>query len=191
MYFKRSLWFLAKSLIIFALVAAVLWFAFGWAFNASTIFILINDGFEKRANVILHANAPTSEDEAELYEYFASSALQHDADVLDSPYADISVTAFDYSVRIRSIRVYPWSDEALVVADELVSNITGSVPESAERTDLPTEVPQWNPQRYEITMKKNSDNRWYIEALRSLGPADQPAEPRATASTSPSPTPTP
>lgn len=182
---KRTLFFVGRSLLVFIAVLVLLACVFFWFLNASNIFILVNDGLERRAEYILYANNPDKLDESELYEYFSPDCIYNDEQINNSPYLNVSVSAYDYSIRFRSVKTWPWADEATVVIEELVSNISGSVSESEGRADTPKDVPQWEAKKYEITMKKNESGRWYIADLNDTGAASLPALPRETSSSSP------
>ena len=93
-YICRLLWYIATRLIILSVVAGLLILAFYLSMDTSNIYLLLRDGMQQRASVILtQKNADT------LTNYFTSDFLMNDETLRiglsdQSPYVNYNVTGF-------------------------------------------------------------------------------------------------
>ena len=74
LYFRRFVWFIAKKLIVICILLGMLVCGFYMAMNISNIYVVLNDGLQKRVDVIL-----TRQQAEELNKYFAAEFLLADA----------------------------------------------------------------------------------------------------------------
>ena len=70
LYFRRFVWFIAKKLIVICILLGMLVCGFYMAMNISNIYVVLNDGLQKRVDVIL-----TRQQAEELNKYFAAEFL--------------------------------------------------------------------------------------------------------------------
>ena len=187
-YIRRLIWFIASRLLVFTIAVSVLLCAFYMCMNTANVYIVLNDGLEKRVEVIL-----TREDAPELNNYFHGSFLSADPALTaafdgSSPYVDYNITDFEHELTIESLWAWPWDDYATCTVGERVPSITGTVLSSRKNSADPM-VPAWQGRRYDITLMK-SEGKWKIVGMQEKSVIIEPT-PTPTPTPSPSPTPTP
>ena len=135
--------------------------------------------------------------EDDLMSFFTASCVQEDAPQRESnalPYAGMTVSSYEYSLKIRSIHLMPWHINTYVDVVEQVHSVKGTF---AAESASGTSIPDWTPREYRLYLGK-TDGRWFIESIEllELNPKlDAPATPDPDASplpiVTPSPVPTP
>jgi hypothetical protein len=181
-YGGRVAIYLLRVLLALALCAGVFYFAFNTAQNLGSIYVIATEGAELRADVILGAK-----DKGELTGYFTEEWLATDPLLNQSPYANFRVTSYNYSFRLESMTAWGWADTGTVIATERVTGLTGTATDgSVDAEGNPLPAPAWTDRRYQITMEKNSQGRWYISAMEVLEIIPKPT-PSAGPSASPVP----
>ena len=100
---------------------------FFMAMNVSNIYVVLNDGMEKRVDVIL-----TRQQAEELNKYFHADFLIQDNALEgalngESVYSNYNITGFDYSLTIEKLWAWPWDSYANCTVVERVPVINGSV----------------------------------------------------------------
>jgi len=103
LYFRRFVWFIAKNMILLCILLGMLVCGFYMAMNVSNIYVVLNDGLQKRVDVIL-----TRQQAEELNKYFHADFLLADPALegaLDgsSAYVDYNITGFDYDLTIEKL----------------------------------------------------------------------------------------
>ena len=101
LYFRRFIWFIAKYMVLICVLLGMLVCGFFMAMNVSNIYVVLNDGMEKRVDVIL-----TRQQAEELNKYFHADFLIQDTALEgaingDSVYTNYNITGFDYSLTIE------------------------------------------------------------------------------------------
>ena len=105
---RRFLNFIASRMFVLTVVCALLIIAFCLAMNTANIWVLISDGLDARAGVVL-----TGEGAETLTRYFRQEYLNQDP-VLQvglsdaSPYRDYEIRGYDHRVRMVSVWAWPW-----------------------------------------------------------------------------------
>ena len=163
-YFRRFVWFVAKRLVTISVLLSMLVCGFFMAMNIANIYVVLNDGLEKRVDVIL-----TRQQAEELNKYFHADFLMADtalAGALDgsSAYNDYNITAFDYNLTIERLWAWPWDTYANCTVVERVPSITGRAI-SSRRGDVSDKVPSWQGGRYDITLVK-VNGQWKIIGMQ-------------------------
>ena len=153
LYFRRFVWFIAKKLIVICILLGMLVCGFYMAMNISNIYVVLNDGLQKRVDVIL-----TRQQAEELNKYFAAEFLLADPALEGalngtSAYVDYNITGFDYELTIEKLWAWPWDTYANCTVVERVPSITGRAI-SSRRGDVSDKVPSWQGGRYDITLVK-------------------------------------
>ncbi len=164
LYLRRLIWFIAKTLIIISVLAGMLVCGFFMAMNVSNIYIVLNEGLEKRVDVIL-----TRQEAEELNKYFHADFLIADQALEgalngQSVYQDYNITGFDYDLTIEKLWTWPWDSYANCTVVERVPSIAGSVI-SSRRSEVPAKVPMLHGGRYDITLVKVG-GQWKIIGMR-------------------------
>jgi hypothetical protein len=153
----RTVVYIIRTLLILALAAGALWFAFETAMNISNIYILTTDGLQKRANHVL-----LGKDE-ELEKYFSERFLQNDYALNTDNYDNLGIKNFDYKIKVEWAFAYPWDTKGTAtVTERIVSLDTAANEATAEDA---AEEPVWGDGRYELTFVKNEEGRWYIDEM--------------------------
>lgn len=168
-YLRRFLGFLAGRLVVISIVCVLMILAFYMALNTSNIYILLSDGMQERANVIL-----TGENPEELNGFFESDYLAQD-ETLNialsgrSPYQYYRVTAFNYEMSMEWMWAWPWEDSAEATIVETVPRIVGNVrseyKSQAKEGSIPSAPPEWVGGRYTVTLKR-TNGVWRIAGLK-------------------------
>lgn len=164
-YICRLLWYIATRLIILSVVAGLLILAFYLSMDTSNIYLLLRDGMQQRASVILtQKNADT------LTNYFTSDFLMNDQTLRiglsdQSPYVNYNVTGFTYQVSMESMWAWPWDSTATATIVEKIPKINGKVKSGKSKQVESANPPAWYGGRYVVTLRRIS-GQWKIAGLR-------------------------
>ena len=166
LYFRRFVWFIAKYLILICILLGMLVCGFYMAMNVSNIYVVLNDGLQKRVDVIL-----TRQQAEELNKYFHADFLMADPALEGalngtSAYVDYNITGFDYDLTIEKLWAWPWDNYANCTVVERVPSITGNVIAS-RRSQVSSRVPKWVGGRYDITLAKMG-GQWKIVGMQQV-----------------------
>ena len=153
LYFRRFIWYIARILIVACILLGMLACGFYMAMNISNIYVVLDDGLEKRVDVIL-----TRQQAEELNKYFHADFLLADPALEGalngaSAYVDYNITGFDYDLTIEKLWAWPWDSYANCTVVERVPSITGKVI-SSRRREVSERVPGWQGGRYDVTLVK-------------------------------------
>ena len=189
---RRSVFYFMRMILTLLLIGAVCILAFMSGTRISNAYILVNEGMSARADCMLKNGA-----ESDLTSYFSLACIQDDAEERQNnaaPYAAMTVSSYEYSLKIRDLHILPWQISTYVDVVEQIRNVRGSF--SAE-AGSGSSVPDWTPRKYRLYLGK-AEGRWLIERveLLELNPKlDVPATPDPNADplpiVTPSPVPTP
>ena len=175
---RRFLNFIASRMFVLTVVCALLIIAFCLAMNTANIWVLISDGLDARAGVVL-----TGEGEEELTRYFRQEYLSQDP-VLQvglsdaSPYRDYEIRGYDHRVRMVSVWAWPWEDVARAEIIESVPAIDGTIRSSRREAALAAggeerlSPPKWSTARYRVTLVRSA-GRWMISNLQLIEQLDE------------------
>ena len=175
---RRFLNFIASRMFVLTVVCALLIIAFCLAMNTANIWVLISDGLDARAGVVL-----TGEGEEELTRYFRQEYLSQDP-VLQvglsdaSPYRDYEIRGYDHRVRMVSVWAWPWEDVARAEIIESVPAIDGTIRSSRREAALAAggeerlSPPKWSTARYRVTLVRSA-GRWMISNLQLIEQIDE------------------
>lgn len=155
LYIRRLIWFIASRLIILCILAGMLVCGFFMCLNISNIYIILDEGLEKRVEVIL-----TREEAEELNKYFHYDFLNADpalAGAFDgsSVYGNYIISDYEYEMKIERLWAWPWDQYATCTVTEQVHDIAGKVIPS-RAADVPAEIPAWQGGRYNLTLVKEN-----------------------------------
>jgi len=153
LHLRRLVWYIASRLIMLCIILGMLVCAFYMCLNTANIYVILSDGLEKRAEVIL-----TQEDAEKLNFYFHADFLSTDPALEGafdgtSVYDDYSITGFEYELKIEKLWAWPWNSYATATVVERVPEISGDVIASRKSEASPT-IPSWQGGRYDITLVK-------------------------------------
>ena len=175
---RRFLNFIASRMFVLTVVCALLIIAFCLAMNTANIWVLISDGLDARAGVVL-----TGEGGEELTRYFRQEYLSQDP-VLQvglsdaSPYRDYEIRGYDHRVRMVSVWAWPWEDVARAEIIESVPAIDGTIRSSRREAALAAggeerlSPPKWSTARYRVTLVRSA-GRWMISNLQLIEQIDE------------------
>ena len=160
----KTIWYILRTVIVIAIIAGLLYFSFNTAMGMANIYIITTDGMKKRADVVLGA-----EDATELVEYFSARILDNDPLLLSGKYADYTIKSYDYKIKVEKVWALPWKDTGTITVTERVQQMDGEmlkekIPEGQEASPLP----EWESFRYEITLQKNENGRYFIDKIDKL-----------------------
>lgn len=184
---RRSVFYFMRAILTILAIGALCILSFMAGSRLSNAYILVNEGMTMRAECMLK-NTP----ENELAAFFSSDCIQSDAaerETCAAPYATVSVSSYEYNLKIKDLHLLPWHINTYVDVVEEIRSIRWTA--SAESGSA--SVPDWTPRRYRLHLGK-SDGRWLIESveLLELNPKlDVPATPDPDADPLPIVTPSP
>ncbi len=184
---RRSVFYFMRAILIVLVIGALCILSFISAARLSNAYILVNEGMNLRAECMLK-NSP----ENDLTSYFSLGCIQSDADERNNnaaPYATMTVSSYEYRLKIRDLHILPWQINTYVDVVEQIRGIKGTF--AAESGS--DSVPDWTPRKYRLHLGK-VEGRWLIESveLLELNPKlDVPATPDPNADPLPMVTPSP
>lgn len=155
---RRSIWFILRTVIIFAVVSVLCYGVFMEAMYISNNYIIITEGMALRADCILNDG-----DISSLSDYFSDSELNVDTALFNDQYDAFHVESYNYSIDVEKFSVYPWSKKATFIVRETVTQIIASPYDDGNIQP----VPQWTNARYEVRAEK-FDGKWIITRLTIL-----------------------
>ena len=170
---KRLLNFIASRMLLFTVVFALLIIAFYLAMNTANIWVLIDDGLDARAGVVLMGT-----DASDLTLFFRQEYLSQDP-VLQvglsdtSPYRDYEIRGYDHRVQMISVWSWPWEDVARAEVIESIPSIDGTIRSSQREAALAAggearlSPPAWATSRYMVTLVRTA-GRWRNSNLQLL-----------------------
>lgn len=170
---KRLLSFIASRMLLITVVFALLVIAFYLAMNTANIWVLIDDGLDARAGVVL-----MGADAGDLTLFFRQEYLNQDP-VLQvglsdtSPYRDYEIRGYDHGVQMISVWSWPWEDVARAEVIESIPSIDGTIRASRREAALAAggearlSPPGWATSRYLVTLVRTA-GRWRISNLQLL-----------------------
>ena len=166
LYFRRLIWFIASRMLLVCVLLGMLVCGFFMAMNGANIYVVLNEGMEKRVDVIL-----TRQQAAELNKYFHADFLMADTALEGalngvSAYTDYNITGHEYELTVEKIWAWPWDNFANCTVVERVPSITGNVIAS-RRSQVSSRVPKWVGGRYDITLAKVGGN-WKIVGMKQV-----------------------
>ena len=174
LYFRRLIWFIASRMLLVCVLLGMLVCGFFMAMNGANIYVVLNEGMEKRVDVIL-----TRQQAAELNKYFHADFLLADTALEgalngSSTYSDYNITGFEYELTIEKLWAWPWDAYANCTVVERVPTITGSVI-SSRRSEVSERIPRWQGGRYDITLVKTG-GQWKIVGMQQKTVLVEPEE---------------
>lgn len=166
LYFRRFVWFIASRLVILCVLLGMLLCGFFMCLNLANVYIILDEGLEKRVEVIL-----TREDAEELNKYFHYDFLNADpalAGAFDgsSTYSDYVISDFEYELTVEKLWSWPWDDYATCTVVERVPSITGKVL-SSRANEVSADIPKWQGGRYNITLVKEG-GMWKVIGMQQV-----------------------
>ena len=170
---RRLFHFIAEKMLLITVTCALLIISFYLAMNTTNIWVLIGDGLDARAGVVLMGN-----DAAPLSNYFRQEFLNQDP-VLQmglsdaSPYKDYEIRGYDHRVKMISVWSWPWENVARAEVVESIPAIDGTIRSSrreaalAEGGEERLVPPAWETTRYRVTLVRTA-GRWKISNLQRM-----------------------
>ena len=164
LYIRRLVWFIASRLIILCVLAGMLVCGFFMCMNMANIYIILDEGLEKRVEVIL-----TREEAEELNKYFHYDFLKADPAIAgafdgSSIYGGYYISGYDYEMHIERLWAWPWDQYATCTVTEQVHDLKGKVVPS-RAAEVPAEIPAWQGGRYNLTLVKDN-GLWKIVGMQ-------------------------
>ena len=164
LHLRRLIWFIATRLMLACILCGMLVCGFYMCLNTADIYVILNDGLERRAEVIL-----TREEAETLNFYFHADFLSTDPALEgafdgSSVYDNYTISDFEYDLTVERLWAWPWNNYATCTVVERVPSITASVIASRRNDNLPP-TPSWQGGRYDITLVKE-DGAWKIIGMQ-------------------------
>ena len=158
---RRSVFYFMRAILVLLAIGALCILSFISASRLSNAYILVNEGMNMRAECILK-NSP----ESDLTAYFSLHCIQNDAEERmnnAAPYEGMSVSSYEYSLKIRDLHIFPWQIGTYVDVVEQIRGIKGSFAAESGAAS----VPDWTPRMYRLYLRK-AEGRWLIETVELL-----------------------
>jgi len=157
-YIIRSIWFVAKIVIITFVVAALMIVGYIMARDIANVYIITTDGMKLRAGVALGV-----EDSSDLYKFFSGAFVTNDSELSNSKYDGYLIRDFDYNIQLKSLWCNPWKKTAEVTIIESMPDIDGEKPTVTE-DEKPEAPPAWPRREFKLIFI-NQDDRWLINEI--------------------------
>ncbi|MGI5919180.1 MAG: hypothetical protein ACOX8N_05915 [Christensenellales bacterium] len=176
----RFLWYLFSRILIWAVAAALVVLSFFAAMDYMNVQILVKDGLQLRAKVIIQGDDPTA-----LSKVFSRNFLEQDALLSSSVYRSYSIKNVDYSAKVDFQLIMPWQNAVELTVTEEIKRIDGTLAGGAEKSSALSETPPpWQNAVYRVRLVRYEDN-WRIVSMTQVE-----ALPSPTPSPTPKPAPT-
>ena len=158
---KRSIWYILRTLLIVVGIVALCLGVFIEGMHVSNLYILVTEGMDARAEVILKNGSPH-----ELTKYFTDEFLSQDNALYAGGYEGFTVTSYDYRLDVKGFFVLPWSVRATMTVDERLAALNAAADDVPDGTE-PPELPKWEAGRYQVLFVKKG-SRWYVNGITLL-----------------------
>ncbi len=158
---RRSIWYILRILLLIVLLVTLVLGVFTTGLYTSNIYIILQDGMEKRAACILNES-----EFSELTEYFTDDFLLTDEALQKDAYAPFTVSAFDYRVDVEKLFAFPWESVVDVRIVEKLASIAAEPNEQSEGA-LPPTLPEWPTTRCDVQFVRR-DGHWLINRITVL-----------------------
>ena len=176
----RFLWYLFSRILIWAVAAVLVVLSFFAAMDYMNVQILVKDGLQLRAKVIIQGDDPTA-----LSRVFSRSFLEQDELLSSNVYRSYSIKNVDYSAKVDFQLILPWQTAVELNVTEEIKRIDGTLAGGAEKSSTLSETPPpWQNAVYRVRLVRYEDN-WRIVSMTQVE-----ALPSPTPSPTPTPTPT-
>lgn len=173
----RFLWYLFSRILIWAVAAALIVLSFFAAMDYMNVQILVKDGLQLRAKVIIQGEDPTA-----LSKVFSRNFLEQDALLSSNVYRSYSIKNVDYNAKVGFQLIMPWQNAVELTVTEEIKRIDGTLAGGAEKSSTLSETPPpWQNAVYRVRLVRYEDN-WRIVSMTQV---------KALPSPTPSPTPKP
>jgi len=184
-YVVRALRFFIRNLITVLLLVILMLIGFRVGMDTTHAYIIVTDGMRERiAEIMLPA-----ENQTDLTSYFTQSFLETDEMLLNSPYAQDTITSYDYELTLEPFWCMPGRRSVTIQAVMDVSSIdgkreTGQVDENGHT--VTESISDWQRTRISIGCVK-TNGHWLINTVQ----IQELLEPKATPTKEPIVTPRP
>ena len=164
LYLRRLIWFIVTRLVLVCILCGMLVCGFYMCLNTANIYVVLTDGLQRRAEVIL-----TRENAETLNFYYHADFLATDPALEGafdgtSVYDNYSIKDFEYDLKIEKLWAWPWDSYATCTVVERIPSIDASVISSRRSENLPAK-PSWQGGRYDITLVKQN-GEWKINGMQ-------------------------
>lgn len=154
---RRSIFFFARTIFVLLVIVLLCYAAFVSAARLSNTYILVNEGMAIRASSMLKRI-----DDPDLVMYFTPDCLSADKALRAqsiAPYADFTITGYEYDLSVEKLHVFPWQRSIYAEVIEQIPSIKG-----VSSSDSSASAPAWTPIRYRLRFEY-LEGRWYISAI--------------------------
>ncbi|MFA5674960.1 MAG: hypothetical protein WDA65_00375 [Christensenellales bacterium] len=156
----RFLWYFFSRLIIAGMVVGLVMLSFLAAMDYMNVQVLIKDGLNLRADVIIKGNDPTP-----LTRVFSKNFLENDIPLNTTTYRSYIISSYEYNAKVGFAVIFPWHNTVTLRVTEEVSKIRGELYVMLDNTEKLSETPpEWDNAVYDITLMRFEDN-WRIISL--------------------------
>ena len=182
----RFLWYLFSRIFIWGVAAALVVLSFYAAMDFMNAQILVKDGLQLRAEVIIKGDDPTA-----LSKVFSKSFLEQDTLLSTGVYRSYAVTDMDYSADVGFHLILPWQNAITLRITEEVTGIEGTPLGSAEGDGTLSETPPlWQNAVYNVRLIRYEGN-WRIISMDLIESLPAPTPTLTPPGLTPAPPPTP
>lgn len=156
----RFLWYFFSRLFLAAVVVGLVLLSFFAAMDYMNVQVLIKDGLNLRADVIIKGNDPTP-----LTRVFSKNFLENDMLLNTTAYRPYIISSYEYKAKTDFAVIFPWHKTVTLRVTEEVSKIRGELYVMMDRAaELSETPPEWDNAVYDITLMRFEDN-WRIISL--------------------------
>lgn len=182
----RFLWYVFSRLFIWGIAAALVILSFYAAMDFMNAQVLVKDGLQLRAEVIIKGDDPTA-----LSKVFSKSFLEQDALLSSGLYRSYAISRVDYGADVAFHLIMPWQNAVTLRVTEKITRIEGSVLGGVENAGTLSESPPlWENAVYNVRLVRYEGN-WRIIGMELIESLPMPTpSPSPTPGLTPTPKPT-
>ena len=161
---NRLKWFFKKHLIIYGAILIFLIFVFITAKNSTSIFLVVSEGMEARASVVMNDT-----DVGELSYYFTQNGIDNDGLVQSGKYENYIIGKYTYVLSPQLPICLPLQGIIRVRVSEIITGIDGELSQDKiAEADATTRVPpDWESGEYDVYLV-NQDGVWKIDRIQPV-----------------------
>jgi len=152
----RFVQYLAKRVIILAIIISLAVLAAFIAYDCANIYIVITEGMTLRATAILEG-----QENIVLNKFFTQSYLNADPLMNNNVYEDFIIQDYNIKMRVKWLWAWPWEDKVKVVIEESIPKIVGKPKDDEQAAKTP---PAWQ-NGEKIVLLEKIDSYWKIAGV--------------------------
>ena len=152
----RFVQYLAKKVIILAIILCLAVLAAFIAYDCANIYIVITEGMALRATAILEGKVNIV-----LNKFFTQANFKADPLIKSNVYDDYIIQDYNIKMRVKWLWAWPWEEQVKAVIEESIPRIVGKPKNDEQEVKTP---PSWQ-NGEKIVLLEKKDGYWKIAGI--------------------------